>query len=131
MPLAGIPEELLDKVRIANYLGAITKEDIDTYIADPEKDTITQDISYWNSWTNELQLIWDNALQASPYMWTARIIMDDTLCDTLPTLTVNGRVYYPKPYDDNQHQVNTAYGDSRASSSPTPKRIRMDPTVSP
>ena len=130
MPLAGIPEELLDKVRIANYPGGITKEDIDTYIADPEKDTISQDISYWNSWTNELQLIWDTALQASPYMWTARIYMDGTLCDTLPTRTYNGRDYYPKSYDD-IHAGHNTRGDDRGSSSPTPKRIRTDPTSSP
>ena len=130
MTRAGIPDELLDKVRIANYHGAVTEEDIDSYIQDPEKDTLGSDISYWNYWTNDTQLIWDNSIQASPFMWTGRIYEADTLWDTLPTLTINGHAYYPKPYDDSTNEGNTAYGDSRAGSSPTPKRLRTEATGS-
>ena len=128
IPLGGIPDELLDYVRITNYQGNITEADIDSYIEDPEKDPMTKDISYWNQWTNEQNLIWDAALQASPYMWTARVFKDDNLCDTLPTITAGGVDCYPKPFVDAEHDTHKTRGDSRASSSPTPKRMRTVPT---
>ena len=130
MPLAGIPEELLEKVRITNYQSDITEADIDSYIEDQEKDPMTKEIGYWNTWTNDLTLIWDAAIQASPYMWVARIYTDESFHDTLPTLTAGGVDYYPKSYNDNEHDTHKAQGDSRASSSPTPKRMRTVATSS-
>ena len=129
IPLNAIPDDLLDKVRIANYQGSISKEDIYTFIQDPQQDTLPQDEQTWHSWTNELKLVWDNATQTSPYMWTAKIYMNGNLCDYLPTLNINGRSIYPKDYDDNKDDGNTNQGDGRGSSpSPTPKRSRITPS---
>ena len=130
MTMSGIPDEILDKVKIASYSSTITEADIDNYIQNPDQDTITSHMDYWNYWSTDTQLIWENAIQASPFMWTARIYQDDTLWDTLPTLKVNGQVYYPKTHDDTTNVGNNAYDDCRVGSSPTPKRSRTEATGS-
>ena len=128
LTFAGIPDALLAKVRIAHYGNSVTEADIDAYIQDPGTDTLGSDMDYWDYWASDMQMIWENSIQASPYIWVARIFHADTLWDTLPTLTINGQAYYPKTYDDSTNVGNTAYGDSRAGSSPTPKRIRTGAT---
>ena len=124
LTVSGIPDELLDKVRIAHYPGTVTEEDIDAYIQDPERDTLGSDMDYWDYWANDMQMIWENSIQASPYVWIARVYQADSLWDTLPTLTINGHAYYPKTYDDTTNPGNDAFDDSRVGGSPTPKRLR-------
>ena len=128
-PIAGIPEELLAQVKITNYPESITEDDIDNYIANKEKDTMSQEFEYWNSWSNDMTLIWDPSTQASPYMWSAKIYIGETFYDKLPTLTAGGEAYYPRSYNGNGLGTQRTPGDSRSCSSPTPKRPRTGATA--
>ena len=59
-------------------------------------------------------------------MWAAKIYIDDVPYEKLPTLSADGILYYPKPYNPKDQQSQLASGDSRSSGSPTPKRPRKE-----